>query len=130
MLEKLTGLNELFELNWLTQILGHCYTMFLVMIGWVVFNSASVSEALQYIGDLFKANSSNPAVAGFWWRENFAFFVAAAVFSTPVSKLLSAQTIRHKQLHIAYPILMMLLFIVTISFIVKSSYNPFIYFNF
>ena len=104
------------------------------MIGWVLFRAESVLDALQYIGRLFYSNDGSALIASnvevFWLRENAVFFIAAAIFSTPIAKWVYSKAEQSKPLQVAYTALMLLIFIITISYTVKSSYNPFIYFNF
>jgi len=130
--EKVTGLDKFFAKNRLTAIPGHIYTLFFVMMGWVLFRSESVTEAMQYFTHLFTGwgNTETFTEAGFYWRENAIFFIAAAVFSTPIAKWFSTKAEIFKPLQVLYPIGILCLFIITISFVVKGSYNPFIYFNF
>jgi len=133
-LEKLTGWDRLVSKNRIISILSRCYTLFLVMIGWVLFRAESVLDALQYIGRLFYSNDGSALIASnvevFWLRENAVFFIAAAIFSTPIAKWVYSKAEQSKPLQVAYTALMLLIFIITISYTVKSSYNPFIYFNF
>ena len=128
--EKLTGLDKFFLKNRLTSMLGHVYTLFFVMMGWVLFRAESLSEAARYIGDLLGGGSGDIAVAGFWLRENIVFFIAAAVFSAPIAKWTSDKLEGRKFWQIAYPVVMLTVFFFTLTFVVKNAYNPFIYFNF
>ena len=128
-IEKLTGLDKLFTMNRIASMFGHIYTLFFVMIGWALFRAPSIADALQYVTHLFGGGLSDP-VAGFWLRENLVFFAVAVVFSTPLAKRVLSKVVQYKTMQIAYPAMMFVLFLITVSFVVKSAYNPFIYFNF
>ena len=59
------------------------------------------------------------------------FLVAGILFSTPI--YLKIKEIIDKNRYVSTivsPICMIILFLITISFLVKGTYNPFIYFNF
>ena len=59
-LEKLTGLDKILTKNRVLSALGHCYTLFFVMMGWALFRAPSVSEASQYITHLFMGGGVYP----------------------------------------------------------------------
>ncbi|MCL2079051.1 MAG: MBOAT family protein [Oscillospiraceae bacterium] len=138
--EKLTGIDKLVLKSKLASAFGHIYTLFFVMMGWVLFRSESIFDAAYYIRDMFAigtAAGGSPAnisaggsAAWFWLRENIYFFIAAAVFSTPIAKRAGALAEKYKPLRVIYPVMMLVLFLITISYVVKDTYNPFIYFNF
>jgi len=130
-LEKLTGLDKFFINNKVTSVLGFSYTILLVMIGWVLFRAESVSAAVEYITYLFGRGYGNDvSTAGFWLRENVVFYITAAIFSTPIAKWASNKATHSRTMQVAYTALMVVLFFITISYVVMGSYSPFIYFNF
>ena len=67
-------------------------------------------------------------------KEYSVFFILGIVFSTPIAKyankLIVENTKGTKLLEYVYPFAIMILFIIVLSYLVKGSYNPFIYFNF
>ncbi|MVX65637.1 MBOAT family protein [Clostridium chromiireducens] len=114
----------------------HIYALFIINLGWVLFRSKDLIEAGNYIGCMFGAKSN-----GFWSdytfmfiKENLIFFIAAIIFSTPIAKKTNKFIVDsapgHKVLEVIYPFVMILLFFVCITYIIKGTYNPFIYFNF
>ncbi len=124
--EKLTGLHK--KMNWL----GHIYTMFFVILGWVLFRAEDISHAGAYISSMFGING-NPViddVTRLYINEYFVFFIFAAIFSLPVSKVVREKLGDKKISSVLYPIITCGLLLLSISYIVKGSYNPFIYFNF
>lgn len=112
--------------------IGHIYTMFAVILLWVVFRADSVSLAGRYIGQMFGSSRSlwdgyaAECFAGSWFM-----LLAALVFSFPVTQALAkrlrlAETARRNIAALcAIP-----LFLICIAKCLSSSYNPFIYFNF
>lgn len=117
-------------------IYKHLYAMFIVNLGWVLFRAPNLIEAGEYIKSMFTFVSN-----GFWsnytymfLKEYFVFFIAAAILSTPfarrVNKFIINKAKGYKTLEYIYPVTIMLLFLICVSYLVKGAYNPFIYFNF
>lgn len=131
-IEKLTGAPAFFARR---HTLGRIYTMFFVMIGWAMFRSETFTALAGFIPKMFGFGSCGlyDGFTGVLIRENIFIFAVAALFSIPVMPWLYS---RFKKLRdditwfrVQYAALF-LLFFISISFLVKGSYNPFIYFNF
>ncbi|MBP5798115.1 MAG: MBOAT family protein [Bacteroidales bacterium] len=114
-------------------------TFVIVMIGWVLFRSDTIGYAVHYVGAMFGANGSTPAL---FVNSQFVFtLIIAAIFSfiglvpsaTLRSKLDKLSTLNFK---LSTPrclllgLLMLVLLLLSASFILKGSFNPFIYFRF
>lgn len=126
-IEKLTGLNK--KVNWF----GHIYTLFFVMLGWVLFRADNVTDAFKYIGVMFGAGSSGLYDSNFlMYVSNFKFYLLAGVLASfPIlNKLKSCKWVNLKVYHVISTVCLTVMFIVSLSFMIKGSYNPFIYFNF
>lgn len=130
--EKLFYFDKRVEKNKTLKVFGHIYTLFFVVIGWVIFRADNLSEAFVYIKSMFGigANGFFSDIAGLWWHENMYFYIFAVLFSTPVAKLIGKKIEKYKTAQIVYPVLMTALLLITISYVIKGAYNPFIYFNF
>ncbi len=140
-LEKVFHFEDLRNGSKLVSLCKHIYTMLLVIFGWVLFRSTTIGSAVLYMkkmlfighGSFFDANT---AVC---FSENGLFILLGLLFSTPISKVIS-QWMHEKQLSgnrrleiiimIVYPSVMIVMFYISICYLVKGSYNPFIYFNF
>lgn len=133
-IEKLTNFEQkLKNVN----IIKWLYTILAVMLGWVLFRSNDISSALLYIKAMFGLN--NNALIDLFIPSNFEgtiiFFVAATAFSTPISsyikKLIIKYNIENNLLYSTiYIIGILAIYIVSLFYIIKGTYNPFIYFNF
>ena len=112
-------------------LFGWVYTLFFVVIGWVIFRATSLPEAAVYIGNLFGSGGSViDGQAVFYLKENAVFFVLAALFSMPVGQWVEKKIQRHRWVKALYPVGICLILLISISYMVKNAYNPFIYFNF
>ena len=130
-LEKYGGLGR----GW-PKALQWLYTMFLVNLGWVLFRAESLSVAVPYLTAMF-----TPAAGGWdgyatlFLTDNLPILAAGVLFSAPAAPWLGRRAERWRGLpalvrDVAYPLLLVALLAVSASFIVKGTYNPFIYSNF
>lgn len=114
----------------------HLYALFIINLGWVIFRSKDLIEAGRYISSMFGVMHN-----GFWSdytfmfiKENIIFFIAAIILSTPVSKRINRFMVDKAKgywiLEGLYPFGIIGLFLICISYLVKNTYNPFIYFKF
>ncbi|MBP3487862.1 MAG: MBOAT family protein [Roseburia sp.] len=117
-------------------ILKWCYTMFVVNLGWVIFRAENLVYAGNYIKCMFGLDGSGffSDYAWMYLREYGIFFLLGAVFCVPIGKrcnyLIVNGKVRTAVIDVIYPVLMMGIFLICVTYLVKGSYNPFIYFNF
>lgn len=114
----------------------HLYTLFIINLGWVLFRSKDLIEAGKYISNMFGFNHN-----GFWSdytymfiKENIVFWILAIIFSTPIvkkaNKFLVDKFYLYREVSMIYPAVIIGLFFICVCYLVKGTYNPFIYFNF
>lgn len=109
------------------------FTFVMVMFAWILFRADSVDAAGMYLLSMFGLGApGNSDLAILYLRENWVFLVAAAVFSTPIAHKVRtwADDRNSIVLDACYGLGLAMLFLVSVGFIVKGTYNPFIYFNF
>ncbi len=132
MIEKLTGFDKKFN-NVFGMIIKRIYTLFFVVIGWVIFRSDNLAYAIEYIKSMFGAAGNMLSESAFqlYFSEGIVFLIAAVIFSIPVTKAitkkLSNKPVLYETLRAVSLILILLL---SLSYVTKNAYNPFIYFNF
>ena len=135
--EKVTGYPEAFH-HTITKRAYQALAMLAVLAGWVLFRATSGSAALAYGRGMLH-------IGGNVWicdqgiyvlRENWAFFLAAVVCSTPLFPKLKAVLSAKNSvfLRVCVNVLPVLFYVFlllwSVSYIILGSYNPFIYFNF
>ncbi len=112
-------------------VLRHIYTMLFVILGWVMFRADSLSEAVVYLGNMF--GSSGCLVdnyASYTLTENWIYFLVGIIASIPVLSKIGSK-LEKKPIGICITTAgWLVVFLVTIAYMVKGTYNPFIYFNF
>lgn len=126
--EKLTGFDKKFKIT----PIKHVYTLAIVIFGWVLFRSDTIGQAWEYLQSMFGLNGNVVVddIALLNLMENKFIFLFAILFSAPFVKWFSVKFAKSKVVSVLYPVVLILIFLVSISFIVKGTYNPFIYFNF
>jgi len=125
--EKFTGFNKKFG------FFGHFYTMFFVIIGWVLFRSESVSQAGDYLRVMFGfgATQLTDGVFFHYFGACKIILLAGILFSLPIAPFIRNKLIvRPKLYEILSSVSIAVLFVITIAVCVRATYNPFIYFNF
>ncbi len=116
--------------------LKYIYTMFFVCIGWMIFRASDIGAAGEYFEALFGIGVSGTDDTFRYYINNYAVLtIAAAIFSFPIAPKLRKKVESLSKgpkvvCDVLYVVAVMALFVAAFSFIVKGSYNPFIYFNF
>jgi D-alanyl-lipoteichoic acid acyltransferase DltB (MBOAT superfamily) len=120
------------------RIFSRIYTLFFIIIAWVIFRSVNISFALHYLGVMFGINSAGITDFTFFMylSNGKSILLAAVVLSTPVLQIIKIKLNKRFEgrLEGIYTILSSLgilcVFIVSVLICIKETYNPFIYFNF
>ena len=126
-LEKTTGFNK--KLGPFKYI----YTIFFVVIGWVIFRSENITQAYEYIKAMFGIGVSgfSDGSAKMYFSYYKAYIIAGILNSFPIMTFVKSKIKINENLYTVLSWLVLLvLFAVALTFTVKGSYNPFIYFNF
>ena len=154
--EKMTDFEKRLTGWWMP--LRHVYATFFVLLSWPVFKSGLEAighpeiNSLALLGSYLQAmfgTSGGPffdAMTYLQWHESRWFFLFALLFSLPVAPWIGKLTdgwrerlsVNHQGWSTAlgitcdalFVVLYCGLFLVSVAYVVKGGYNPFIYFNF
>ena len=113
-------------------IIKYLVTMFIVIIGWVLFRADDLSQAFGYLEVMFGVNS-NANLYEFTYFINkklVLWIVVAALGSLPFISNKLRKYNGNKSFEIISTVGILILFILSIVFIINSTYSPFIYFQF
>lgn len=108
-------------------------TLFIVMLGWVFFRVNSISEAIKFIAIMFGIKQYDYVSFDYRYFLNtklIVWIIIGAVLSTPLISNIFKKYKNIKGFELVKTILIGILFIISIIFIVNSTYSPFIYFQF
>lgn len=116
--------------------LKHVYVMLLVIISFVIFNAADMTEAFAYIGGMFGAGGVPVASAEavYYFKSNLVVLLIAVVGATPFCKNFVAKIRENKTgaliLEVLEPMVLVGLMLLVTAYLVDGSFNPFLYFRF
>ncbi|MCI6693337.1 MAG: MBOAT family protein [Clostridium sp.] len=117
----------------LPKIICNLYTMIIVIIGWVFFDSNNLTSAVEYIKVMFGLGNVNyDSLGKYLFSTNILLILISIVMSTNIINKLIEQikkTYKSKDL-IFIVFIKTMIFIISIAYLVSETYNPFLYFRF
>ena len=119
----------------LPSIVRRIYTLFIIMISFIIFSGSNINESFNNIIGLF--NFSNPFINKFTihYLKDYGLVLIIAIFlSTPILKNTIIKLKENKKINniinILEIIVLLILLVIVTSYLIDSSYNPFLYFRF
>jgi alginate O-acetyltransferase complex protein AlgI len=113
--------------------LSHLYTLFLVMIGWVIFGIEDWSRLSRYLVSLFFAESGSGLISSDGLAQARAYLplmLAAAAACLPIGRQMYAKYKDTKCVRILELIAAPAILALCTASLISQSYNPFLYFQF
>ena len=110
---------------------GHIYTMFWVMICWVIFKSDSVTSAFHYIMKMFGVGvpmldeTAVRTLRGAW-----VLLVVSGLACLPWNNMQIIRKIPRMAQEVLRQMAVIVIFIVSLLSVINGNYSPFVYFNF
>lgn len=110
-------------------VFSHLYTILVVIVSWVIFRAESVSCAFEYLKGMFVFDFSSFLSPDFkWYISNFGVVLLVGIIGCmPIAKHIKKYV---QRIPVAELLGLVAMFLVALSFMLRSTYNPFIYFNF
>ena len=118
------------------RVLPHVYVLLAVTLGFVLFDAASLKDALHQLGTLFGAGTaSGLGTEAVYMLRSYGVVLALAVLgATPLPAMLWKKVQEAKSLApvltVAEPLCTFALLALCTAFLVDGSFNPFLYFRF
>ena len=111
--------------------LRHIGTLIVVMIGWVFFSSENITQAGEFIGSMigFGNGSFIDSQAMYLLSENTFAIFAMGLSAAGVFDMISTRE-ETRTYKIFKCILYVVIFLLSIAYLVSETYNPFLYFRF
>lgn len=132
-------LEKLFLLKWLDKIpawIRHVYSMFLVIIGWVIFAQTDIGQLLTYLKMMAGIGTASVVDGDFLYflSCNAWLLVVLVICSIDhrvwFTKIAWKKEKLQKIWAVLKPVTLVLFLVVSFAFLVGDSYNPFLYFRF
>ena len=117
------------------KILNNIYTLFVVIVSWVLFRISNISEAIIYIQRMFVPNQvllkDAVYLSTILTKSNMIILFASILLSGIIPSLLRKNE-KIEEIYETFiePIILIVLLLVCIMYIVNGTYNSFIYMNF
>ena len=119
-----------------TQILNRVYTLFFIIISFVIFDAVNMGEAFSYIKAMLGFSGislvSNEFI--YYFKEYAVILLIGLIGATPLVKKVATKLseIKGVKLVVAVlePIILVALLILVTAYLVDGSFNPFLYFRF
>lgn len=139
----LFGILLIFEKIYLNKILDklpnfikRIYVLFIVMISFIIFNANTMNTAWHNIIGLFGFNKEVfiNTYTIYYLKSYLLVIIIAIIASTPIPKNIISKLNKNKSLNkiinLLEPIFIIILLLITTSYLIDNSYNPFLYFRF
>lgn len=115
----------------LPKILKHLYAIILIIIGWLIFAFDDMILLSSYMKQLLGIGSKFIDNNFMFYLTNYGLIILfGIIFSTPIYKKIKEKFSNNTIFKILALIIYLILFVITLSFIVSDTYNPFLYFRF
>ena len=107
------------------KVFSHIYAIFFILLGWSLFAVIDLDNLRLLWGRMF---SLNGGVDWIYYIRNYGVtIIIATIFSTPIIANCYKKIGKNK---IINTVIMMIIFIVSVGYLVDATYNPFLYFRF
>ncbi len=118
-----------------TKIFKYIYTSLIVVISFLIFNAASLSEIGNSLKNMFFLNNIplTGQVTIYYLRSYLVLFIIAIIGATPLMKNVVSKlnnTKLNKVINILEPIFYLILLTLSTAYLIDASFNPFLYFRF
>ena len=123
-------------LDKLPNFIKRIYVLFIVMISFIIFNANTINTAWHNIIGLFGFNKEVfiNTYTIYYLKSYLLVIIIAIITSTPIPKNIINKLNKNKNLNkiinLLEPIFIIILLLITTSYLIDNSYNPFLYFRF
>ncbi len=118
------------------KVLNHIYTLFFIIISFVIFDAVNMGEAFSYIKAMLGL-SSVPLISTefiYYLKEYIVVIVIGLIGATPLVKRVVTRLTETKIIKVTVgifePIVLIALLVLVTAYLVDGSFNPFLYFRF
>lgn len=107
------------------RLMSHIYAILFLIIGWTLFAITDMNLLIMYFKKLF---IYSPGVEWIYYIRNYGItMILAAILSTPIISTYYKRKIKSKYLD---TVIVLIIFFVSVAYLVDATYNPFLYFRF
>ena len=117
-------------------IIKRIYTLFIVLISFIIFRADNINEAFNIIKGLFGFNTKvfSNSFTIYYLKSYFIILLLGIILSTPllsnIITRLRKNNVLNKIINLFEPLLIILILVLVTACLIDNSYNPFLYFRF
>ena len=120
------------------RLLMRIYTFMVIGLGFVLLRAQDMYQAGQYYMNMFACNYNGiwNGLTGFLLKEYWMFIVVGCIFSFPIARTINQKLVQNKIgifgriWTLAYPIVMLGIFVLSLSYLVRNEVTGFWYFRY
>ena len=118
------------------KIVGHIYLLFISIFSFIIFDAATLSDAVSHMGKMFGVGEIGViSTSTIYYAKSFGVVLLFAMIgATPlpkkIVKWIQTKSVGNKILTVLEPIALILLLLICTGYLVDGSFNPFLYFRF
>lgn len=122
----LLSLEKLFLKKWLEKnvVLSRIYTILAILLGWMIFAITELENIKIYFSRLFSFSITKDWI--YYLRNYGIILVIGILLSTPLLK----KWYEKQESKVLCNIMLLVIFLLSIAYLVDAAYNPFLYFRF
>ena len=110
---------------------NHLYVIFVVLIGYTIFSIEDLSILGNYLKMLFNFKNIIIDSNFMYYLTNYGLLIVLGIFfSLPIWKNITIKYQNNKIFNIVVGTIYLVLFIISVCYLVSDTYNPFMYFRF
>ena len=118
-----------------TKIINHIYTIILVIISFLIFNSTNTNEIVVGLKNMFMINKIPLTTTStiYYLKNNLSLLIISIIGTTPLIKYIvtKIKTSKYRNLIDSLEVITVLVLLILVtSFLIDESFNPFLYFRF
>ncbi len=116
----------------LPNFLKRAYLLIIVIISFIIFNGEGVNQILTNISGLIGIGEVplTSLESLYYLKSYLLILIIGIIGATPIMKKIAESKKIHKLINVLEPIFLILILLISTSYIVDGSFNPFLYFRF
>ena len=114
------------------KVFSRIYVLLIVMISFIIFSGESSKQIFEHLGGLigYKDIPLVSQESSYYFKSYLVILIVGIVGSTPLMKNIFSKEKLTKFVNIVEPVFLIFILLLSTSYIVDGSFNPFLYFRF
>lgn len=116
----------------LPNLIRRLYVLLIVMISFIIFSGQNINQIIQNLLGLVGINTESivSMESIYYFKSYFVVILVGIIGATNIPKKIVISVKIKKAVNVLEPIFLLLVLFVSTSYIIDSSFNPFLYFRF